>query len=288
MEKKEKKVIIGLWGPQGRGKTTTLRKLALEFLDSPEVKEDIQIGFLYNKERPTKVVVSTTTEDAGVNTDFYTGLTAQTLILTATRIKDETVKINEVPKLVKKEDPDPEQEKIDDNQKQKIKERIEPIAKESSTLHQFSRKLLASDVVEGDIQIAFPYKGKRIVISTAGDDSDTVEEGAYLFKTLEADILVTATRTEGGSVEAFEAFEEDDIGTKAIWIYKSYLTYSELNRGKKGKPLKESITKEQIEIIRNTINEQQAKILKATIDLIIDKWEEQSEDNSSSSDPVTE
>ena len=79
-----KKVIIALYGLANTGKTTTLRKLALEFLESPDVKEDIQVGFLYNKERPTKVVVSTT-KDPGVNTDFYTGLTAQTLILTTTR-----------------------------------------------------------------------------------------------------------------------------------------------------------------------------------------------------------
>lgn len=282
-DEEKKKVIIALWGPQDTGKTTTLRKLALEFLESPDVKEDIQVGFLYNKERPTKVVVSTTTEDAGVNTDFYTGLTAQTLILTATRIKDETVKINEVPKLVKKEDPDPEQEKIDDNQKQKIKERIEPIAKESSTLRQFSRKLLASDVVEGDIQIAFPYKGKRIVISTAGDDRDTVEEGAYLLKALKADILVTATRTKGGSVDELEKFE-GKIRTKAVWIYKNYLTYEE----REDTVLKESITKEQAKTIRNTINEEQAKTIKLVIDNIIEEWEKKPESNSASSDPVSE
>ena len=139
-----------------------------------------------------------------------------------------------------------------------------------------------------DRRLRLTYGRKRIAIATYGDDKKQLDRNINFFKEESCDIYVTATRTEGGSVDALEAFEEDDIGTKAIWIYKSYLTYSELTRGKKGKPLKESITKEQIEIIRNTINEQQAKILKATIDLIIDKWEEQSEDNSSSSDPVTE
>ncbi|WP_455263457.1 hypothetical protein [Porphyromonas sp.] len=182
MKDKEKKAIIALWGPQNTGKTTTLRKLALEFLDSPEVEEDIQI--------------------------------------------------------------------------------------------------------------AFHYKGKRIVISTAGDDGVTVKEGADLFKALKADILVTATRSENNtegkaSQNALGDLEtDDDVLTKAVWIYKSHLTYSKSNRVG-DKVLKESITKEQIETIRNTINEEQAETLKATIDLIIDKWEEQSEDNSSSIDPAS-
>ena len=179
MEDEEKKAIIALWGSQGRGKTTTLRKLALEFLKLIEEREDIQI--------------------------------------------------------------------------------------------------------------AFCYRGKKIAISTAGDDGETVNEGADLFKALKADILVTATRTKDSSTEALKALEtDDDVLTKAIWIYKSFLTYDGESNCVDGKVLKESITKEQIEIIRNMINEEQAKTLKATIDLIIDKWEEQSEDNSSSTDPVSE
>jgi hypothetical protein len=242
----KKKVIIALYGLADTGKTTTLRKLALEFLESPDVKEDIQVGFLYNKERPTKVVVSTT-KDPGVNTDFYTGLTAQTLILTTTRIKDKTVKINGVPELVKKEDPDPEQEKIDDARKQEIKERIEPIAKESSTLHQFSQKLLASDVVEGDIQIAFHYKGKRILISTAGDTVNEVDESTKLFGMLDADILVTATRNVGRTDTCLRLRNYGEgIKSEAIWISKCG---------------------------SESLNEVQAKKLRAFIDLIIDNWD---------------
>lgn len=242
----KKKVIIALYGLADTGKTTTLRKLALEFLESPDVKEDIQVGFLYNKERPTKVVVSTT-KDPGVNTDFYTGLTAQTLILTTTRIKDKTVKINGVPELVKKEDPDPEQEKIDDARKQEIKERIEPIAKESSTLHQFSQKLLASDVVEGDIQIAFRYKGQKIVVSTAGDTVDEVDESTKLFGMLDADILVTATRNVGRTDTCLRLRNYGEgIKSEAIWISKCG---------------------------SESPNEVQAKKLRAFIDLIIDNWD---------------
>lgn len=242
----KRKVIIALYGLADTGKTTTLRKLALEFLESPDVKEDIQVGFLYNKERPTKVVVSTT-KDPGVNTDFYTGLTAQTLILTTTRIKDKTVKINGVPELVKKEDPDPEQEKIDDARKQEIKERIEPIAKESSTLHQFSQKLLASDVVEGDIQIAFRYKGQKIVVSTAGDTVDEVDESTKLFGMLDADILVTATRNVGRTDTCLRLRNYGEgIKSEAIWISKCG---------------------------SESPNEVQAKKLRAFIDLIIDNWD---------------
>ena len=221
--KKKEKAIIALYGPEDTGKTTTLRKLALEFLDSPEVEEDIQVGFLYYKEnekKPTKIVVSTV-KDARVNADFYTGLTAQTLILTTTRIKDETVKINGVPKLVKKKDPDPEQEKIDDARKQKIKECIERIAKESSTFRQFSQKLLAPDVVEGDIQISFCYRDRKIVISTAGDRVPEVEESTDLFQKIKGDILVTAARNIGRTDTCLSLRNYGEgIKSEAIWISK--------------------------------------------------------------------
>ena len=278
MKDEEKKVIIALWGPQGTGKTTTLRKLALEFLDSPKVEEDIQVGFLYykkNKKKPTKIVVSTA-EDTRVNVDFYTELMAQTLILvTTTRIKDQTGEINVVAELVRKGDADPEQEKIDNGLELEIKGLISSIAQEgTATLRQFLLRLLQSEVVEGDIQIAFRYKGKRIVISTAGDDRETVNEGRGLFKALKADILVTATRSRGSSRDALKALEEDgEIKTKAIRIYQSNLTHGESNNEEETEPLKESITAEQIEIIRNTINRGQAKIIKSVIDNIIDEWE---------------
>lgn len=277
-DEEKKKVIIALWGPQDTGKTTTLRKLALEFLDSPEVKDDIQVGFLYyegegSKKRRKKMAMSITGDDKAA-------VFAETLKATLLSQRDE------IRSFIDSVKPD--------KQISASCESNEPLnSDEIITLYNLLGELLELKCIDADIQIAFHYKGKRIVISTAGDDGVTVKEGADLFKALKADILVTATRSENNtkgkaSKNALEDLEtDDDVLTKAVWIYKSYLTYSELNRGKKGEPLKESITKEQIEIIRNTINEQQAKILKATIDLIIDKWEEQSEDNSSSSDPVT-
>jgi|GEM_PF-468021 hypothetical protein len=290
-DEEKKKVIIALWGPQGRGKTTTLRKLALEFLESPDVKEDIQIGFLVGEK---KIVVSTAKDDQ-VNTSFCEALHAHVL-LTATRGKELgeecAQRIIVHTDLIEEVDTDEKQGLVRDVQV--VNDLISSIANnnEITTLRQFSLQLLKTEVVKGDIQIAFHYEGKRIVISTAGDDGDVVNEGGNLFKALKADILVTATRSENkaegkASQNALGALETDNhILTKAVWIYKSYLTYGESNCAD-GKVLKESITKEQIEIIRNTINEQQAKILKATIDLIIDKWGELSEGTSSPTDPAT-
>lgn len=127
---KEKKVIIALYGDPNTGKTTTLRKLALEVLKSSEVEGDIQVGFLYykkNKKNPTKILVSTA-EDPRANVAFYTGLMAQTLILATTRIKDQTGEINVVAELVRKGDADPGQEEIDNGLEQEIKKLISSIA----------------------------------------------------------------------------------------------------------------------------------------------------------------
>ena len=273
-DEEKKKVIIALWGPQDTGKTTTLRKLALQFLELPEVKEDIQIGFLVGEK---KIVVSTA-EDDQVNTSFCEALDAHVLV-TATRTKEPgeecAPRIIVDPKSIKEDNTASEQEQVT-TQEKVISKLIEPIAmrKEITTLRQFSLELLKSEVVKEDIQIAFHYKGKRIVISTAGDDGDVVNEGGNLFKRLSADMLVTTTRNrknqDKGSIEAVEALErDDDIRTKAIWIYKSYLMYDPSN----DEFLKESITEEQIEIIRNTINEEQAKTIKLVIDNIIEEWE---------------
>ena len=273
---KEKKVIIALYGPQGRGKTTTLRKLALEFLDSPEVKEDIQIGFLFEKK---KIVVSTA-EDDQVNTSFCEELGAHVLV-TATRGKELgeecAQRIIVHADLIEEVDTDEKQRLVSDVQVvNDVNDLISSIANnnEITTLRQFSLQLLKTEVVKGDIQIAFHYEGKRIVISTAGDDRETVNEGRDLFKALKADILVTATRSRGSSRDALKALEEDgEIKTKAIRIYQSNLTHGESNNEEETEPLKESITAEQIEIIRNTINEEQAKTIKLVIDNIIEEWE---------------
>lgn len=270
MEDKEKKAIIALWGPQGTGKTTTLRKLALEFLDSPEVEEDIQVGFLYyeeegskeGKKRRKKMAMSTTGDDKAT-------VFAETLKATLLSQREEIRGFIDSIKPAK-------QISASCESKEPLK------SDEIITLYNLLGELLELKCIDADIQIAFHYKGKRIVISTAGDDKDTVDEGKNLFKALKADILVTATRSKGYSRGALKDLEEDgEIKTKAIRIYQSNLTHGESNGKEETEPLKESITEEQIETLKELINEGQAKILKATIDLIIDKWEEQSEDNPS-------
>lgn len=278
---KEKKVIIALWGLQGTGKTTTLRKLAQEFLKSIKMEEDLQVVLSYAGK---KIAISTGGDDKDIfeeNTTLYDGKEwAPAILATPTRTKELWSIIRPI------------------TENEEVSTLLDKLSQESqnsdnaTTLRKLSREFLNLIEEGADIQIAFHYKGKRIVISTAGDDRETVEEGADLFKALKADILVTATRSENNtegkaSQNALKDLEtDDDVLTKAVWIYKSYLTYGESNCVD-GKVLKESITKEQIEIIRNTINEEQAKTLKATIDLIIDKWEEQSEDNSTPTDPAS-
>lgn len=267
---KGKKVIIALWGPQGRGKTTTLRKLALEFLDSPEVEEDIQVGFLYYKEnekKPTKIVVSTT-KDPGVNTDFYTALTAQTLILTTTRTNDQTEEINVDADLVKKEKADPEQESVDTELQPKIKDLIASKAKaqeETTTLRQFSLELLKSEVVEGDIQIAFRYKGKRILISTAGDNKEVVDESTRLFDSVGAEILITAISAEIPAEDAPEEPSKRTIRTQ-LEKYKKSIS-KDVVVDLKWEP-KVCATSEQ-----EQVNEEQAKAIKSIIDQMIIDWE---------------
>lgn len=265
--KKKEKAIIALYGPEDTGKTTTLRKLALEFLDSPEVEEDIQVGFLYYKEnekKPTKIVVSTV-EDPRVNTDFYTGLTAKPLILvTTTRKKDQTGEINLVAELVKEEGAKRKQKEIDTKLKPRIEELINSKAKaqeETATLPQFLLRLLESEVVEGDIQIAFNYKGKRIVISTAGDGVNVVNESTGLFQKVEADILVTATRSErSNSHEELKQYKEGaiEIGKDAIWIHSSGALLSEIHQK-----------------YQELIDEGLAKTIKSIIDQIITDWEKE-------------
>ena len=263
-------MIIALWGPQGRGKTTTLRKLALEFLDSPEVEEDIQVGFLYYKEnekKPTKIVVSTT-KDPGVNTDFYTALTAQTLILTTTRTNDQTEEINVDADLVKKEKADPEQESVDTELQPKIKDLIASKAKaqeETTTLRQFSLELLKSEVVEGDIQIAFRYKGKRILISTAGDNKEVVDESTRLFDSVGAEILITAISAEIPAEDAPEEPSKRTIRTQ-LEKYKKSIS-KDVVVDLKWEP-KVCATSEQ-----EQVNEEQAKAIKSIIDQMIIDWE---------------
>ena len=145
----------------------------------------------------------------------------------------------------------------------------EDIKKKISTLHELSPQLQKPDTVamalrklsrefltlieeKEDIQIAFRYKEKKIVISTAGDSESEVQASTNLFGMLDADILVAATRKIGGTDTCLslrnygEAIKSEKIELEAIWISKY---------GSK------------------SLNEAQAKKLHAFIDLLIDNWD---------------
>ena len=272
MKDEEKNVIIALWGPQGTGKTTTLRKLALEFLDSSEVEEDIQIGFLYKKEksrkRKKKMAMSATGDDKAV--DFAKMLNV-TLRVQATEIlglingdkktstlcgelkerlnSDKAITLRnflrellELKELLNSDETITLRNLL--GELQKLKELLN--SDETITLRNLLRELLEMKEVDADIQIAFRYQGKKIVISTAGDDEKVVKESIDLSKLLKADILVTAIRAEESPEEPLKGQLEEY--TKDIrWIQRK------------------CVTSEQ-----DQANEEQVKELQSIIDSIID------------------
>ena len=295
-DEEKKKVIIALWGPQDTGKTTTLRKLAQEFLKSITMEADLQVIFSYSGK---KIAISTGEDYEGKFEKYITSYNSKewksAIFATPTRTEELRSFISssnenkEVSALLYKLSPDSQN------------------SNNATTLRKLSRVFLNLIEEDADIQISFLYKiykeDKRIVISTAGDDGKTVKEGADLFKALGADILVTATRTrrkaedqddkdktddkDVSSIKALEDLEQDKkVRTKAVWIYKSYLTYGKENHVG-NTVLQESIDKEQIETIRNTIHEEQAKTIKLVIDNIIEKWEKKAKGNSASSAPTS-
>ena len=245
-DEEKKKVIIALWGPQDTGKTTTLRTLSRIFLELIEEKDDFQVVFHYDKD--TKIAISTGGDDKGIfeeDTHLYDGTDWKPRIFATPK------KISEILGFINRED----------------------VKKKISTLHELSPQLQHPDTVAmalrklsreflklieekenktGDIQIAFRYKEKKIVISTAGDTVDEVDESTKLFGMLDADILVTATRNIGGTRTCIrlrdygEAIKLKGIELEAIWISKY---------GSK------------------SLNEAQAKKLHAFIDLLIDNWD---------------
>lgn len=294
MEKKEKKVIIALWGPQGTGKTTTLRKLALEFLDSPEVEEDIQVGFLYvykkeekeevkkKKGSKKKMAMSATGDDKAI--DFAEMLNV-TLLVQATEILD---LINGGKKtstlcgeLKERLSSDKAitlrnflRELLELKERLKLHKtitlrnllgellRLKELlnSDETITLRNLLRELLEMKEVDPDIQIAFRYQGKKIVISTAGDNETVVKESIDLSKLMQADILVTAIRAEESPEEPLKGQLEEY--TKDIrWIQRKRATSEQ-----------------------DQANEEQVKELQNKIDSIIGIREKESEGNSVSSD----
>jgi hypothetical protein len=279
-DEEKKKVIIALWGPQDTGKTTTLRKLALEFLESPDVKEDIQVGFLYiykkeenSRSHKRKMAMSTTGDDEAV--DFANMLNV-TLRVQATEILDLINGDKKTSTLCGEL-----QERLNSDKAitlrnflrellelkeclnlyktitlcnllgelQKLKELLN--SDETITLRNLLRELLEMKEVDPDIQIAFRYQGKKIVISTAGDNETVVKESIDLSKLMQADILVTAIRAEESPEEPLKRQLEEY--TKDIrWIQRKYATSEQ-----------------------DQANEEQVKELKNKIDSIIGIWKKE-------------
>lgn len=90
------------------------------------------------------------------------------------------------------------------------------------------------------------YRRKKIVIAPGGDTPGVVKANVETFKEKKADILVSATRTKGGSQDALKEHAKK-IGTDVIWVGKNYSAS-----------------------LHEFINEAQAKELHAFIDLLID------------------
>lgn len=93
------------------------------------------------------------------------------------------------------------------------------------------------------------YRGKKIVIAPGGDTLGVVKANVKTFKEEKADILVSATRTKGGSQDALKEHAKK-IGTDVIWVGKNHSAS-----------------------LHEFINEVQVQELRAFIDLIIDNWD---------------
>ena len=93
------------------------------------------------------------------------------------------------------------------------------------------------------------YRGKKIVIAPGGDTLGVVKANVKTFKEEKADILVSATRTKGGSQDALKEHAKK-IGTDVIWVGKNHSAS-----------------------LHEFINEVQVQELRAFIDLLIDNWD---------------
>ncbi len=86
------------------------------------------------------------------------------------------------------------------------------------------------------------YNGHRIAITSAGDSRHELEKNIKFCQKNECDILITATRTRGGSTEEVHKFSQE-VSCKITWLRKN----------------------EAIEL-KNLINESQAKDIQAILD----------------------
>lgn len=97
-----------------------------------------------------------------------------------------------------------------------LKKLIEEMRKDSSFSEEEEK---AEQYLNDDERIICTYKNKKIAITTGGDTEDIIKENLAFFEEHECDILVTATRTKGKTVDYIEDYENKN-NIKIIWKWK--------------------------------------------------------------------
>ncbi len=102
------------------------------------------------------------------------------------------------------------------------------------------------DNLAKDREKSIRYRNKKIAIRTWGDNGEQLKKNIEFFEKENCDILVTATRTRGKTTEILNDYASKN-GIKIVWIEKNT-----------------SI------ILKDLINQTQAKDIQAVIDSLID------------------
>ena len=79
----------------------------------------------------------------------------------------------------------------------------------------------ASDVRAGDQNETFLYKNQVVCICPGGDNEDIVRRNFEYAASKNSDVIITASRTRGGTVEEVQRWGKA-LGQKVDWMRKSY------------------------------------------------------------------
>ena len=82
-----------------------------------------------------------------------------------------------------------------------------------------NRKMCSKALAE-DRRESILYNGKKIAVTTWGDNGFELKENINYFEKEDCDILVTATRTRGETTEILNDYAKE-INTEIIWIEKN-------------------------------------------------------------------
>lgn len=88
-------------------------------------------------------------------------------------------------------------------------------------LRKAGKSLSQTPQPNSDTPETFEYNGLVICVAPGGDTGEIVESNVRYFKSKNCDIAISATRTCGSSVEAFQRYESE-MQTKIEWVHKSY------------------------------------------------------------------